>query len=318
MCVCTLPHAELGLAQAYFRRHPTSGQATLNTRFFITIVFCLLCILTIARSTMSSRVIVDDNNSNLLHLLAMHKDAMSGIDNNKALRKQDLDKVIPVSIKELLSVVLGLEDDFNRKLEKVRKDSEAKDACMDSLQAQIVKLSLAQEKSQQYQNRDTFKICGIKKSPDLGPKGHEDTDTVVVKFLEKAKVPLPVTELSMTHRVPSREAGRPEALLVKLRSRIVRNQVMRKKKEMREDVELKAEYPDAFIVEHLTPLRAKVAYKLRQDVNVEKCWSIDGRLKVIMKGSADTDKPIPVDNLSQLTRIPGWKEEDVTKLVLEA
>ena len=93
---------------------------------------------------------------------------------------------------------------------------------------------------------------------------------------------------------------------------------MRKKKEIRENDILKGDYPDAFIVEHLTPLRSKVAYKLRNDENIEKVWSIDGRLKVVLKGVAPTEKPITVDSLAQLTQIPGWTKDDIKKLVFEA
>ena len=50
---------------------------------------------------------------------------------------------------------------------------------------------------------------------------------------------------------------------------------MRKKKELRDNAILKGEYPDAYIVEHLTPMRAKVAYKLRNDETVE--WPPKGR-----------------------------------------
>ena len=175
-------------------------------------------------------------------------------------------------------------------------------------------------KSQQYQNLDTLKICGIKEPVHQGSGNppREDTDSLVTKFFEKADIPVSKKELSVTHRVPTRDSGRSKALLVKLRSRNVRNSIMRKKKDIRENTQLKEDFPDAFIVEHLTPMRAKVAYKLRQDTSIEKVWTIDGRLKVILRGAAPSDKPITVDSLSQLTKIPGWTNDDVTKLVFES
>ena len=255
--------------------------------------------------------------ANLAHALAAHKEVMAGINGN-GFNKFNADTVITLSYKQLIQL---MEDNAKATEDRIEAKNEAKfkeiATEMASLRAQIVKGHLAQEKSQQYNNRDTFKICGVK-APKLGPKEHEDTDSAVVKFLEKASVPLPKTELSMTHRIPSRDSTRCDALLVKLRSRIVRNTVMRKKKDMKDDAALKEAYPGAFIVEHLTPLRAKVAYMLRQDENIGRCWTIDGRIKVLKKGFAPTDKPITVDNLSQLTRIPGWTDEDVAKLVLEA
>ena len=123
----------------------------------------------------------------------------------------------------------------------------------------------------------------------------------------------------MTHRLPSRDTARSEALLVKLRSRIVRNSLIRMKKDFRNNELLKGEYPDAFIVEHLTPLRAKVAYQLRNDETIERVWTIDGRIKVIKKGAGTNDKPITIDSLAQLTKLgPNWTKEAIKKLVFEA
>ena len=186
------------------------------------------------------------------------------------------------------------------------------------LREKIVQTKLEQEKSQQYQNRDTFKICGIKE-PTLGPRQHEDTAKTVTKFFDKAGVSLPKEELSMTHRVPSRDSGRSKAILVKLRSRIKRNELIRMKKDFRDNEILKGEYPDAFIVEHLTPLRAKVCYKLRHNETIEKVWTIDGRIKVIKKGSAQNEKPITIDSLAQLTQLgASWTKKDIETLVFDA
>ena len=91
------------------------------------------------------------------------------------------------------------------------------------------------------------------------------------------------------------------------------------KKYFRNNELLKGEYPDAFIVEHLTPLRAKVAYQLRNDDTIERVWTIDGRIKVIKKGAGTNDKPITIDSLAQLTKLgPNWTKEAIKKLVFEA
>ena len=70
------------------------------------------------------------------------------------------------------------------------------------------------------------------------------------------------------------------------------------KKDFRDNEVLKGDYPDAFIVEHLTPLRAKVAYQLQQDDTIERVWTIDGRIKVVKKGAPTNDKPITIDSLA--------------------
>ena len=78
----------------------------------------------------------------------------------------------------------------------------------------------------------------------------------------------------------------------------------------------KREYLDAFIVEHLTPLRSKVAYMLRNDDSIAKTWTIDGRIKVIKSNALPSDKPITIDSLEQLTRI-GWTTKQIENLIFE-
>ena len=267
---------------------------------------------------MSPNAVVEVNDPSLLCLNGALKQAMDGLPKRtnatkpsagEILTRADVEQIFMRMNMEYVTMLQGIETKYDEAL--LKKDDEIK-----TLKEQTIKQHLSLEKSQQYQNRDSLKICGLRE-PTLGNNEREDTDTTVTKFFEKANIPVPKQELSMTHRLPSRESTRSKPLLVKLRSRIVRNSVMRMKKQMRDNELLKGEYPDVFIVEHLTPMRSKVAYKLRHDPNIEKVWSIDGRLKVVLKG-ATTDKPITVDSLSQLTQIPGWTKEDIEKLVFEA
>ena len=85
---------------------------------------------------------------------------------------------------------------------------------------------------------------------------------------------------------------------------------------MRESTEFKQSYPDAFMVEHLTPLRGKVAYLLRKDPTIAKSWSIDGRLKIFKQGFSTTDKPINITSLQDLTKL-GWSQDRIDDLILK-
>ena len=269
------------------------------------------------------RAFDEASDANMLHFKATLKETISGLPKHRKneatsdiCTRADIELVFISMYMQMVGIVQGVKDEMTDMKNDHVKQLENRDIKINYLEGQIVKSRLELEKSQQYNNRDMFKICGIKE-PTLGPNEREDTDTTVTKFFEKARINLPKEELSMTHRLPSRDSTRSKALLVKLRTRTLRNSVMRKKKEMRDNELLKGDYPDAFIVEHLTPMRAKVAYKLRNDENIEKCWTIDGRLKVVKRGAAPTDKPITVDSLGQLTLL-GWTKQDITKLVFEA
>ncbi|MEL6989900.1 MAG: hypothetical protein AAGK97_18980, partial [Bacteroidota bacterium] len=178
---------------------------------------------------------------------------------------------------------------------------------------ELVSTKLELERSQQIANRDTFKLCGIKE-PTEG--GHEDTQDTVIKALETANVSIKREEISAAYRVPGKPEG-PKNLLIKCSLQDVKDRVMRNKKILRACEDFKREYPDAFIVEQLTPLRSKVAYMLRQDDNIAKTWTIGGRIKFILAGGGPQEKPKTIDSLSQLKLVPGWDEARIEKLVLD-
>ena len=143
---------------------------------------------------------------------------------------------------------------------------------------------------------------------------YEDTQDTIIKALETANVPIKKEEISAAYRVPGKPEG-PKNLLIKCSLQDVKDRVMRNKKVLRACEDFQKEYPDAFIVEQLTPLRSKVAYMLRQDDKIAKTWTINGRIKYILAGAADNEKPKTIDSLTQLKLVPGWDEEKIEKLV---
>ena len=192
------------------------------------------------------------------------------------------------------------------------------------LKQHVITGRLELEKAQQYMNRDVIKFCGIKE-PKLGPKEREDTNKTLKEVLLKANITLTDEDISVSHRLPTKEAtrnGKPKTMLLKTSRRDVRNKIIRQKKSMRDNEEFKTAYPDVFMVEHLTPMRSKVAYKLRHDENVEKTWTIDGRIKVVLKNAVPNSTPITIDSLAQLTTLPllsqlGWTDKMIEDLVLD-
>ena len=185
-----------------------------------------------------------------------------------------------------------------------------------NLKKKLMTKSFDLEKLQQYQNRDVIKICGVKEPTGLGPRDFENTNQTVKDVFSKLNSTIITDQdISVTHRLKSRvqRPGQPRAILFKASRRDFRNKLMRQKKNMRENQDFKAAYPGVFMVEHLTPMRSKVAYKLRHDANIEKCWTIDGKIKVIKHGAATTAYPITIDSLQDLTKLD-WSQEEIEEL----
>ena len=212
---------------------------------------------------------------------------------------------------EIVALMKGQEETSDRKIVQLTDENKR-------LRKQLVNTHLELERSNQYSNRDTFKICGIKEPQSANGQHRENTNDTVAKVLDKAGIAIKPEEISVSHRIGKGNAGtdKPKPILVKCSLQAVRTRVIRKRKAMRDSEAFKQAYPGAFIVEHLTPLRSKVAYKLRHDRNIAKTWTIDGRIKVIKVEANENDDPITIDSLSQLKLI-GWSDDMIEELVLE-
>ena len=191
---------------------------------------------------------------------------------------------------------------------------------LDKLKKVVIHKSFELEKLQQYVNRDVIKICGVKEPTNLAPCQYENTNDTVKNVLSAANITISDADISTTHWLPSRlqqGENKPKSILLKTGRRDVRNVIMRQKKAMRDNSDFKTKYPDAFIVEHLTPLRSKIAYQLRKDENnIQKCWTIDGRIKVVKQGADSKSTQITIDSLADLTKI-GWTQNMVDDLILQ-
>lgn len=185
------------------------------------------------------------------------------------------------------------------------------------LRKALVSFGLNLERHQQFQNRDTFKICGLEEPDSQDP---EDTADTVIKALETADISLKKEEISASYRVPTGRDGShtgPKNIMVKCDLHNTKDRVMRNKKILRTNAAFKEAHPNAFIVEQLTPLRSKIAYMLRHDALVKKSWTINGRIKVVFEGAEENAKPKSIDSLSQLKQVMKWSDEKIEKLVLE-
>ena len=286
---------------------------------------------------MASFANVDKNDANALTLLAALKEIMSDAkkqERNKSHDNKDKSKKVNQNgnpetsningptweqVENILTnftyhIVATIKDakkDTEERIVEVKDENE-------SLKKKLVTKSFDLERLQQYQNRDVIKICGAAEPTGLGHREHENTNQTVKDIFSKLNnTVINDQDISVTHRIRTRiqQTGQPKAILFKTSRRDFRNKLMRMKRDMRENQDFKSTYPNVFMVEHLTPMRSKVAYKLRQDPNIEKCWTIDGKIKVVKVGASDQDRPITIDSLADLKDL-GWHQNDIDELAL--
>ena len=279
-------------------------------------------------------VAADSNDTNALYLINKFKAVMNELtkkpNKGKNLTVEDYIHVTQV----MLEQQVGLYNYFDTKLKenkeelkqtkeklKVAEDEKVKQGLrITNLTKALVTTKLELEKTQQHANRDTFKLCNVKE-PQLPQGEFENTQDTIIKALATANIPIKKEEISSSFRVPGKpDSARPgptapKNIIIKCALQDVKDKIMRNKKMLRDNEAFQKDFPQAFIVEQLTPLRSKVAYMLRNDPNIEKVWSINGRIKYVVAG-AGNERPKTIDSLAQLKLVPGWNEEKVENLVL--
>ena len=68
------------------------------------------------------------------------------------------------------------------------------------------------------------------------------------------------------------------------------------------------------MTEDLTPLRQHMAYRLRKDDKIAVTWSIDGRIKCLLKDFKKEDKPTTIDTPYDLGKV-GWSKEEIDEFI---
>ena len=110
-------------------------------------------------------------------------------------------------------------------------------------------------------------------------------------------------DLSTCHRlVAPSTAGKARPIIARFTRRDAKTAVMKKKKELRKRDDLK----DVFIADDLTRLRSRLVQAMKQDVNIVRVWTIDGKVHYIMKRGGREEKKA-LDSIDDLVHL-GWDE----------
>ena len=73
--------------------------------------------------------------------------------------------------------------------------------------------------------------------------------------------------------------------------------------------------PRVFITDDLTKMRGRLLWELKQDGDIERAYSIDGKITCVKKMAGGEEKRFRVNSPDDLFTI-GWSEEKVKELGL--
>ncbi|CAL4078670.1 unnamed protein product, partial [Meganyctiphanes norvegica] len=199
-----------------------------------------------------------------------------------------------------------MHEDSNSDLMSKIKDLEQ---ALELTNRELIETKIVIDKQNQYGRREMIRIYNIPE-PTLSAGSYECVEQTVVDVLKETGMDIDVDMIASAQRIPMRNITnsklKSKPITFKLNRRFVRNNILRQQKSlMRQNTTFKAAHPDVFMTEDLTPLRQCISYKLRIDDNIEKCWSIDGRIKCVKVGQPEAEKPITIDTPHDLSKV-GW------------
>ena len=103
---------------------------------------------------------------------------------------------------------------------------------------------------------------------------NEDTIQQVVQLAQKAGVDIDANDISVAHRLPgNRHTNKPRTIITKFVRRVKRKDLMRKKAKLRNQ-----DLPNGFTTDDHTKMRGKLLYELKQDVEIERAYSLDCKI----------------------------------------
>lgn len=143
------------------------------------------------------------------------------------------------------------------------------------LLAAVTTLTYENDRLQQYSRRESVRVFGI--APEEGETA-EQVEQKVMGVFREAGADIKEEDIAAVHRVGKAGAGvRP--ILVKFVSRRKRQEVMAKKKSLKG----KEGFLRVYVNDDLTPLRAKLLALVKRLDDVDKAWTVGGRIHCTKK-----------------------------------
>ena len=220
--------------------------------------------------------------------------------------------------RQILVVLFDHIENGNEKTKELETKVETLSNALEKTNDELIATKIEMDKSNQFGRREMIRLHNIKE-PTLSEGDHENVQETVKSVLEAANIDIDDYMISSAQRLPVKRVDgkdvKTKPITFKLTRRFDRNRILRsKKKQMRENTEFQAKYPQAFMTEDLIPLRQHMAFILRTDESIETSWSIDGRLKCLKKNRAKDSKPITIDSPYDLAKT-GYSKGAISTII---
>ena len=144
----------------------------------------------------------------------------------------------------------------------------------------------------------------------------EDAVQIVTQLVNESGVECVKEDLFTAHRVGKRSADLVRPLVAKFVRKDMRTNLLRKGRRERERSELQW-VKEARVYEQLTPWRSRLLRMVRGDEGVEKAWTREGKVVVVLKDGErrrdGSEVYVFINDRRDLHGKLGWDEDRLTK-----
>ena len=206
---------------------------------------------------------------------------------------QNSQNFIGAKFDELLAAVNSLKEENNQlKAENVKLKYE-----MNQMSSKILELEESQEDLKLYSRRDCLEFNGVPEMPS------ENTDELVTEMCKLIAVDIQPSDVSVSHRLPSRKGTTPP-IIAKFTRRNIRDAVYHNKGRLRglnssNLVGSSQSVNKLYINESLTPKAKELFYKVREfrrKYNFKYAWNKNGKSYV---KKTDTDAAVSFKSMKE-------------------
>ena len=190
-----------------------------------------------------------------------------------------------------------------------------------NLKSEIRELQYQSDCSLQYSMRPNLKITGIKYEKE------ENLKDKVIDLCKDIGVTIKEEDISVTHRVGTREdpsdTSDNNQKIPTIIAKFVRRETRNKVFDARKALHSHSTRTSVYISDHVTPLRSRMMYELRNRGNktaFKYVWSREGRIyarkpeEVNQRNPADQPKPHIINRPEDLKKL-GWTDEEILNII---
>ena len=205
-------------------------------------------------------------------------------------RMQLNQRTILERISEVEKDISGLKED----VQSLKIDQSASGQKIDSLGESVSHLKFELNRLEQYSRKSSIRVYGVTETD-----GERVGEKVIEKIKEEIDADIDAKEIDVVHRVGKKSQDKTRGILVKFVSHKTKEKIMRKKKSAK-NIRISEDLASG------TRVMLNKIHTEKQNVNIEKAWTIDGRIKykfrdsdaiLEIRSSDDFKKLIGQDNM---------------------